>query len=100
MIDKIEQGKQLGIDKRICRENKYYWYSYAIQKKDDIYFVYECEIAEEKMAMEEYEYENINKYHFWDDVVKNFPGNYGIGFEDISALRGQRIFNVELYNEK
>lgn len=63
MIDKIEQGKQLGIDKRICREN-------------------------------------INKYHLWDDVVKNFPGNYGIGFEDISTLKGQRIFNVELYIEK
>lgn len=58
---KIESGKQLGIDKRIEKYNGFYWYSYVVQKIDDTYIVYECEIAENNMAMEEYEYENVNK---------------------------------------
>lgn len=34
---KLEKGKQIGIRKRILKGNKYYWYSYAIQKINDIY---------------------------------------------------------------
>ena len=34
---KLEKGKQIGIRKRILKGNKYYWYSYAIQKVNDIY---------------------------------------------------------------
>ena len=29
------------------------WYSYAVQKMDNIFFVYECEIDEDNMAMED-----------------------------------------------
>jgi len=34
---KLEKGKQIGIRKRILKGNKYYWYSYAVQKVNDIY---------------------------------------------------------------
>ncbi|MCM1222934.1 MAG: hypothetical protein NC548_51630 [Lachnospiraceae bacterium] len=62
IFQKLELGKQLGIDRRIEKEDGFYWYSYAVQKIEDTYIVYECEIAEDNMAMEEYEYENINRY--------------------------------------
>ena len=55
---KLEKGKQIGIRKRILKGNKYYWYSYAIQKVNDIYIVYEHEIAEDNICMEINEYEN------------------------------------------
>ena len=35
MRSKIELGKQLGLEIRIQKEQKNYWYSYAIQKKED-----------------------------------------------------------------
>mgnify|MGYP000874551701 CR=1 FL=1 len=34
---KLEKGKQIGIRKRILKGNKYYWYSYDVQKVNDIY---------------------------------------------------------------
>ena len=45
--------------KRILKGNKYYWYSYAVQKVNDIYIVYEHEIAEDNICMEIDQYENI-----------------------------------------
>lgn len=89
---KIESGKQLGIDKRIEKPDGFYWYSYAVQKIDDTYIVYECEIAEDNMAMEEYEYENVNKYLSVEEVERNFMGKYDIEFSDIHPLKGKRIF--------
>lgn len=97
MLNKIEQGMQLGIEKRIQKEQKYFWYSYAVQKKGNIYYVYEYEIAEENMAGEICEYENIYKYLSFEEVKKFFPSKYGIHFEDIHVLKGQKIFNVNFY---
>lgn len=39
MIYKKELGKQLGIDKKIEKNDGFYWYSYAVQKIDDILFM-------------------------------------------------------------
>lgn len=70
MINKIELGKQLGIELRIQKGQKWYWYSYAIQKKENIYYVYEAEIAEENMAREVWDYENVYRYLFLEYVKK------------------------------
>ena len=97
MLNKIENGRQLGIEKRIKKGYRYFWYSYAVQKKEKIYYVYECEIAEDNMAEEIFEYENINRYLSIKDVKRYFPNKYGIKFEDINVLKGQRIFNINFY---
>lgn len=49
------------------------------------------------MVMEVCEYENIYKYLSLEDVINNFPDKYGIYFEEIHPLKGQRIFNIDLY---
>lgn len=97
MLNKIERGTQMGVAKKIKKGQKYFWYEYAVQKKNNIYYVYEYEIAEENMTMEVCEYENIHKYLSLEDVKNNFPGKYGIYFEEIHPLKGERIFNVDLY---
>lgn len=97
IYQKLQSGKQVGIDKRIDKSGVFYWYSYAVQKVDDYYVVYECEIAEDNMAMEEYEYENVNKYLSVEEVEKSFPSRYGIKFSDIGSLKGQYIFNPYFY---
>lgn len=97
MLKKLERGMQLGIEKRIEKKQKYFWYMYAVQKRADIYYVYECEIAEENMAQELFEYEKVNKYLSLDEVIQNFPCKYDMCFEDIHTLKGQKIFNVSFY---
>ena len=49
------------------------------------------------MAKEVCEYENIYKYLSFEDVKNSFPAKYGISFEDIHVLKGQKIFNVNFY---
>ena len=41
MINKIEKGIQLGVEKRIQKGQKFFWYSYALQKKGNIYYIQE-----------------------------------------------------------
>ncbi len=97
MINKIEKGVQLGVEKRIQKGQKYFWYSYALQKKDNIYYVYECEIAEDKMAQELYEFENVYKYFSLEEVYNQFPNRYEISINDIHVLKGNKIFNIDFY---
>lgn len=97
MLNKIEKGQQLGLEKRIFKDGGYVWYSYAVQKKNDVYYTYECEIKEENMAAEIYEFENIFKYSSLDEVKENFPHRYETLFSDIQPLKGSRIFNAEFY---
>ncbi len=95
--DMIEKGKQLGITKRIFSEGKYFWYEYAVQKVKDLYYVYESEIFEDKMAEDTFEYENISIYDSLDEVKSNVPQKYELRFEDIHILKGQKIFNPYFY---
>ena len=97
MISKIEKGIQLGIEKRIKKGQNFFWYSYALQKKNHIYYVYECEIAEDNMAQEVYEFENVYKYLSLEEVQGKFPNKYEISFYDIHVLKGNKIFNVDFY---
>ena len=46
---KIESGKQLGTALRVYKDQQYSWYEYAVQKKDNIYYVYESEIEEKNI---------------------------------------------------
>jgi len=83
---------------RIQKEQKWYWYSYAIQKKGNIYYVYESEIAEENMAREVWDYENVYRYSSLENAKKQFPHKYGTCFDDIHTLKGTTIFNVDFYS--
>lgn len=87
----------MGVEVRIQKNNKYFWYSYAIQKHNHVYYVYECEISEENMCTETYEYETVTRYNSLIDVEANFPQKYGLNFSDIHTLKGQHVFNVHFY---
>ena len=99
LLKKIEQGKQVGLEIRIPKMNTHFWYSYAVQKNDNTYYVYESEINEEKMASEEFEYEIVKKFNSIKDVIDNFPRKYGLSFYDIHVLKGERIFNINFYKD-
>jgi len=97
MDKKIELGKQLGLALRVEKGQIFYWYSYAVQKKGNVYYVYESEIAEENMAAEVFDYEDVFRYASLEDVKRHFPCKYKTCFNDIHALKGERIFNVDFY---
>lgn len=67
IYERLEKGQQLGIEKLIEKDHKAYWYSYAVQKVNNIYYVYELEVAEDRLFLEGFEmegfsHENINRY--------------------------------------
>ena len=98
---KIESGKQLGTALRVYKDQQYSWYEYAVQKKDNIYYVYESEIEEKNIDGEAYDYQHVHKYSSLEDVKEHFPNKYGICFDDIHPLKGTRIFevtNADSYN--
>ena len=97
MLNQIEKGKQLGIRLRFEKNQDYFWYCYAVQKRKEIYIVYESEISEKKMAEDLFEYENVKTYSSLEEVKNNFPYKYGTKFEDIHTLKGQVIFNADFY---
>ena len=66
-------------------------------KKSNIYYVYECEIQEDNIAQELYEFENVYKYLSLEEVQTKFPDKYEISFNDIHVLKGNKIFNVDFY---
>lgn len=96
---KVEKGKQIGIEKRILKNDKYYWYLYAIQKVNNIYISYELEIAEDTMFadIDDYDLEIIKKYNSLEDLEKDFVSKYDITLDDLNTLKGQRIFNASSY---
>jgi hypothetical protein len=64
-----------------------------------IYIVYEHEIAEENIYMEIDEYENIYRFRNLMDLIK-YAIKYNINFNNLSTLKGSRIFNPNLYNNE
>ena len=92
---KIEKGTQLGIRLRVEKDTEPGWYDYAVQKKENLYYVYESEILESNMAQEKYEYETIERYLTLEEVKQNYPCKYGTRFADIHPLKGQKSFVVE-----
>lgn len=72
IYQKLQSGKQVGTDNRIDKSGVFYWYSYAVQKVDDYYVVYECEIAEDILL--------ICKSFFAEDNIDSF--RQGLGNND------------------
>ena len=95
LIEKIENGKQVGIDKIIKCDNTEIFYTYAVQKVSDKYITYES-IYDSSTVWED-EVENVTYYDSFSEFEENFNAQYGIVLEDLDVSKGQKFFNVNLY---
>ena len=95
VIEKIESGKQVGVEKIIKCGNAEIFYTYAVQKVSDKYIVYES-IYDSKSVWEDTE-ENIFYYNSLFEFENNINAKYDIKLEDLDVSKGQKFFNVNLY---
>lgn len=95
VIEKIKNGKQVGISKIIECDNTEIFYTYAVQKVSDKYIVYES-IYNSNYVWENTE-ENVFYYDSFSMLENNFNAKYDIELEDLDVSKGQKFFNENLY---
>ena len=98
IIEKLENGKQLGVSKIIECDNYDIYYTYAIQKVSDTYIVYESFYNTNTVWEDEKEF--VSYYDSVSQVVRNFNAKYGVRFEDLDVCKGQRFFNAKFHTKE
>lgn len=93
LIDKIENGQQLGQRLSFEINGETWWSSVGIQKWEGKYKVYVDEILESNMNAEEYQREEIISFENVDDALVFIDSNTHANLENLLPCKGQRIFN-------
>jgi len=100
ILEKIENGTQVGVNTITIIDNERIHYALAVQKWDGVYKIFTRKIEESKMAAyEDYE-EEAEKIVVVDtigDVVDYLENVLEVDINDLHPLRGQRIFNPGFY---
>ncbi len=96
VIHKIESGKQVG--KSILSESnsKKIWLSIGVQKHQGYYIVSIDQIFEHNMASEIFEKEIKCKFLNLQEALEFISKNTDVSADDLSTLKGQRIFNPNI----
>ena len=97
IIEKLENGKQLGVSKIIECDNYDIYYTYAIQKISDTYIVYESFYNTNTVWEDEKEF--VSYYDSVSQVVSNFNAKYDVRFEDLNVCKGQKFFNEKFFTK-
>jgi hypothetical protein len=97
LFNLLEKGKQLGKRFSFERSGQTYWSGVAIQKVKDAYKVAIYEIAENKMAMEEFERDEVQSFEDFAEAIGYIENTTAIKVSDLLSCKGQRLFNPNLY---
>lgn len=96
LIQKIENGKQVGITKIIKRDERDFLCEYAIQKIRDNYVAYSQEYYLDEMYAHEGEFNELNEhfeiYETLSEVFEIFRNKYNIRPEDMNTPKGNKFF--------
>lgn len=98
LIQKIENGKQVGIRKVINMKNAEFLYTYAIQKINGKYIVYMAEINIDTFYDDEGQPkpDPFSVYDRLEDLLADFDHRHGIVFEDLNVSKGNKFFNSDI----
>jgi hypothetical protein len=96
----LNRGRQIGKSGYILREGQRFFLEVALQKINEKYMVYVAEIQEEKMTMDEYDYEEVTIYTTLEAAIEQVESKTIHKFSDLAPCKGQRIFNPSFYSEK
>ncbi|MEL6862996.1 MAG: hypothetical protein AAFP19_01195 [Bacteroidota bacterium] len=95
IFNRIERGKQQGKTYCFKQDGETIWSSVAIQKWKGRYKVYIDEIAESRMAAEEYQKELIVDFDNLKEAIALIEAETNIKFHELQPCKGQTIFNPE-----
>lgn len=99
LIEKIENGKQVGVSRIIERDGREFSYKYAVQKIHDNYIVYIEEYFMDEMDYDYPErYERFEVYSSLTEVFEIFRQKYNVLPEDMNTSRGNKFFWDENIN--
>jgi hypothetical protein len=96
LFNLLERGKQLGHRISFERSGQLYWSGIGIQKVKNVYKVAVYEIAESKMASEEFEREEVRSFEDFAEAIRHIENTTAIKASDLQSCKGQRIFNPDL----
>lgn len=98
LIKAIERGKQRGCSKLLVIDGIKYWIDIAIQKYEQKYYVHYSKIKEENMAQELFEEDYIKEFTVLDKALDHLKAHSEISLEQMSALKGQKLFDPKHFN--
>jgi len=100
VISKIEKGKQVGGRVWSDIEGVTYYESAGIQKWGESYRVGIFKIAEENMAAEIFEINEVKEFSTLSGVIEYLKTNSPITFDSMNTLKGQKVFDPSvIYSE-
>lgn len=94
LIQKIENGKQVGVEEFKKRDERTFVHKHVIKKVNNNYAI--C-IQEMFLDNEDYDNPEINEhfevYETLSEVLEIFKSKYNINPEDLNTSRGNKFFN-------
>lgn len=101
IISKIEKGKQVGGRLDTDIKGVKYYESAGIQKWGESYRVGIFKIAEENMAQEIFEINEVKEFSTLLEAIEYLKDNSPITFESMNTSKGQKIFDPSIiYSER
>ncbi|MDE6779921.1 MAG: hypothetical protein K2J40_00470 [Ruminococcus sp.] len=95
LIEKIENGKQMGVRGIIERDGREFAYTYAVQKICDNYVAYTEELYLDEMYYYEMQYDKRSRFVVYDtlsEVFEIFRQKYNVLPEDMTTPKGNKFF--------
>ena len=101
VINKIEKGKQFGSRLTLEIAGVKYYESAGIQKFGQYYRVGICKIAEENMAQDLFDIDEVKEFPTLSEAIEYLQDNSPISFDLMNTCKGQRLFDLSIiYSEK
>lgn len=102
LVQKIENGKQVGIKKITEHDGREFAYTYAVQKIKEFYVAYTQEFLLDEMYCHEGEFNPFNEhfeiYESLPEVFEIFRNRYNVLPEDMDTSWGNKFFWNENIN--
>ncbi|MCM1508921.1 MAG: hypothetical protein NC177_17575 [Ruminococcus flavefaciens] len=102
LMQKIENGKQVGIRKITEHDGIEFAYTYALQKIKGFYVAYTQKLCLDEMYCHEGEFNSLNEsfeiYESLPEVLEIFRNKYNVLLEDLNTSRGNKFFWDENIN--
>jgi len=96
LIQKIENGKQVGVSEIVRRDNRDFLREYAVQKIKGKYVAYAQEFYLDEMYFHEGEFNEFNEhfevYESLEEIFELFKNKYNVLPEDMNTSRGNKFF--------
>lgn len=91
----VERGWQVGYSHTLKYEGKQFYEVVGLQKWKGVYKVNVFRIDEEKMTVEEFEFDEYKTFNEFEEAIIYIQSNSQVSVEQLNVSKGQKFFNPE-----